>query len=83
MDQQEEPKPQIEHAYLQTGSGEPLKFWRLTDQKCPACSKGPHGSPLAVLAETFGQETLHCIYCDYQITQRPKPKFRPMNSGNR
>jgi uncharacterized metal-binding protein (TIGR02443 family) len=79
----EEPKPTIPHAYLTTGSGAPLKFWRMLPEACPACGRGPNPARLAIMSEGQGVETVHCVKCDYSMTRRPKknPQFRPMNSG--
>jgi hypothetical protein len=76
----------IEHAYLTSGSGEPLRLLRKTEEHCPSCGKGPTPNKLGILTESPGQETVHCLHCDYQLTRRPKPtpqNFRPMNSRMR
>jgi hypothetical protein len=75
----------IKHAYLQTGSGQPLTFLRLAGEECPLCSKGAQGTPLAILFEAHDKETVHCTKCDYQLTRPPQGtyRFRPMNSGGR
>jgi len=82
----EEGNPIIEHAYLSSGSGEPLRLIRRTEETCPSCGKGPKPNKLGILSEAPGQETVHCLHCDYQLTRRPVPtaqNFRPMNSGMR
>jgi len=74
----------IEHEYLEGTGGQPLRFLRRTEEPCPLCGRGPRPNVIGVLAEALGQETVHCLTCDYQTTRRPGPRttHRPMNSGN-
>lgn len=71
----------IKHAYLTDGGGAPLKFLRVLNEACPSCGRGANPNKLGILREARGQETVHCLSCDYQLTREPAPVFRPMNSG--
>lgn len=75
-------QPIIEHRFLTGGDGLPLRFLSLTDEPCPVCGRGAQPNRLAVQHQLPGQETVHCIACDHQVTRKPAPGRLPlMNSG--
>jgi len=65
------------HPYLTDGQNRPVRFVAVLKEKCPACEI----NDLGVTHNSKDAQTVHCLKCDYTLTRRPPPVYRPMNSG--
>ena len=72
------------HTYLKDGLGNPMSVYRMTSERCPACSPATKEARLGVTHESNDKrhETVICLYCDFVLT-RPfrDPPGRKMNAG--